>query len=283
MANDGRVLARSIRITVTPTAPESRSNRKADGPKEVTRGACRSVALYPQRFFNSSSPVRTHHVSFVLNHLGRAHLRRITLFADYCAPTVHQENRPERILCGSFARDCSKRNGRHGLYYNAFAASFSIWTQGKNHSMEILRLQTSHADEITRLQQIHSDELARLEAGDAWDISVLPTTTGALVKSAYRSGGASARRHVFKEEEQTGSWFWKTKRGLAIAVVLDENGIVLAFAGDGTKIRGYGPRIDKRHPNGTDFVNPADVEFHKGQLLRADAPADSRLLNKQKR
>jgi hypothetical protein len=117
-----------------------------------------------------------------------------------------------------------------------FGASLSIWTQRKNHSREISRLQTSHADETTRLQRIYSDELTRLEAGHAREISILQTTTDALVESAYRSGRASARPHVFKGEEQTGSWFWKTKHDLAIAVVLDENGNVLAFAGDGTKI-----------------------------------------------
>ena len=112
----------------------------------------------------------------------------------------------------------------------------SVWTQGMNHAREISRLQMSHTDEITRLQRIHSDELARLETGHAREISVLQTTTEARVESAYRSGRASARPHVFKGEEQTGSWFWKTKRDLAFAVVLDENGNVLAFAGDGSKI-----------------------------------------------
>ena len=90
--------------------------------------------------------------------------------------------------------------------------------------------------EINRLQRIHSDELARLETAHAREISVLQTTTEALVESACRSGRASARPHVFEGEEQTGSWFWKTKRDIAIAVVLDENGNLLAFAGDGSKI-----------------------------------------------
>ena len=118
----------------------------------------------------------------------------------------------------------------------ALGTSFSIWMQAKNHSTEMSRLQTSHANEINRLQRIHSDELARLETAHAREISVLQTTTEALVESAYRSGRASARPHVFKGEEQTGSWFWKTKRDIAIAVVLDENGNLLAFAGDGSKI-----------------------------------------------
>ncbi len=66
-------------------------------------------------------------------------------------------------------------------------------------------------------------------------ISLLQTTTETLVESAYRSGRASARPHVFKGEEQTSSWFWKTKRDVAFAVVLDENGNLLTFAGDGSK------------------------------------------------
>jgi hypothetical protein len=49
-----------------------------------------------RRFAKSTCPVRTHHVSFVLNHLECSHLRRITLFADYCAPTVHQNLAPIR-------------------------------------------------------------------------------------------------------------------------------------------------------------------------------------------
>jgi hypothetical protein len=101
----------------------------------------------------------------------------------------------------------------------------------------VFRLLTSHGNEINRLQRIHSDELARLESAHAVEISVLQTTTEARVQSAYRSGRASARPHVFKADEQTGSWFWKTKRDIALAVVLDENGNLLAFAGDGSKIQ----------------------------------------------
>jgi hypothetical protein len=104
------------------------------------------------------------------------------------------------------------------IVLGALGASFWAWTQRKNHLRKISRLQTSHTDEINRLQRIHSDELSCLETGYAREISVLQTTTEALVESAYRSGRASARPHVFKGEEQTGSWFWKTKRDLAIAV-----------------------------------------------------------------
>jgi hypothetical protein len=43
-----------------------------------------------RRFANSSCPVCTHTHSFVLNHLRRSHLRRITSFAGYSAPRVHQ-------------------------------------------------------------------------------------------------------------------------------------------------------------------------------------------------
>src|ERR1700721_3798128 len=56
---------------------------------------CRRV-YWRRRFAKSTCPVRTHHVSFVLNHLECSHLRRITLFADYCAPTVHQNLAPIR-------------------------------------------------------------------------------------------------------------------------------------------------------------------------------------------
>jgi hypothetical protein len=118
--------------------------------------------------------------------------------------------------------------------------------KAESYLREISRLETRHAeqetrrtDEVNRLQRIHTDELARLEAAHTRELSVLQTTTEALVESAYRSGRASARPHVFKGEEQTGSWFWKTKRDLALAVVLDENGNVLAFAGDGSKIHSF--------------------------------------------
>lgn len=42
----------------------------------------------------SEIPVRTHHVSFVLNRPECAHLRRITRFPDYGAPNVRQKNFP---------------------------------------------------------------------------------------------------------------------------------------------------------------------------------------------
>src|SRR5712672_3232420 len=42
------------------------------------------------RFANFSCAVGTHHVLFALNHLECAHLHRIILFAECCAPCVHQ-------------------------------------------------------------------------------------------------------------------------------------------------------------------------------------------------
>jgi hypothetical protein len=107
----------------------------------------------------------------------------------------------------------------------ALGASVFACTQRENHSRE-----------ISRLQQNHSDQLARLETAHAREVSILRETIEARLESAYRSGRSSARPHVFKGEEQTGSWFWKTKRDLTVAVVLDEDGNVLAFAGDGSKI-----------------------------------------------
>ena len=38
------------------------------------------------------------------------------------------------------------------IVLGALGASFWVWTQGKNHSTDISRLQTSHTDEIERLQ-----------------------------------------------------------------------------------------------------------------------------------
>ena len=59
----------------------------------------------------------------------------------------------------------------------ALGASFWVWTQRKNHSTDISRLQTGRTDEIDRLQRIHSDELSRLETEHARVISLLQTTT----------------------------------------------------------------------------------------------------------
>lgn len=64
--------------------------------------------------------------------------------------------------------------------------------------------------------------------------------TEKLIDSAYRCGRASARPRVFKGEEHTGRWFWKMTREWAVAVVLDEEGGVLAFAGDGSKLDSIG-------------------------------------------
>jgi hypothetical protein len=129
----------------------------------------------------------------------------------------------------------------------ALASFFSVWAQRANHSRETSRLQTNHADEISRLQRIHSDAISRLEqsyreeisrqeTSHAKEISRSQESNEARVESAYQSGRASTRPHVFKGEEQTGSWFWRTKHELALAVVLDENNKVLAFAGDGSKV-----------------------------------------------
>ena len=46
-----------------------------------------------RRFAKSTCPVRTHHVSFVLNHLEFAHLHGITLFADYVHQLCTKESR----------------------------------------------------------------------------------------------------------------------------------------------------------------------------------------------
>jgi hypothetical protein len=54
----------------------------------VLYGDLRSSQL--QRFANSSCPVRTHTLSFVLNDLRRSDLRQITSFASYSAPRVHR-------------------------------------------------------------------------------------------------------------------------------------------------------------------------------------------------
>jgi hypothetical protein len=43
-----------------------------------------------RRFANFPCPVRTHHASFVLNHLECAQLHRSNPFAESCAPSVHQ-------------------------------------------------------------------------------------------------------------------------------------------------------------------------------------------------
>jgi hypothetical protein len=51
-----------------------------------------------RRFANFSCPVRIHHVSFVLNHLRRCHLRRIASFAGYSAPRVHQQAFPNLLV-----------------------------------------------------------------------------------------------------------------------------------------------------------------------------------------
>jgi hypothetical protein len=48
------------------------------------------MSSHLQRFAKSTCPVRTHTLSFVLNHLRRSLLRRITSFAAYSAPRVHQ-------------------------------------------------------------------------------------------------------------------------------------------------------------------------------------------------
>lgn len=111
-----------------------------------------------------------------------------------------------------------------------------FWMQGQNHSKEIAHLRTSHADEISRLQQDHSSEVSRLEIAHAKAISVLQSMAEKLVESAHLSGRASARPHVFKGQEHTGRWLWKMTRELAVAVVVDEQGSVLAFAGDGSKL-----------------------------------------------
>jgi hypothetical protein len=51
-----------------------------------------------RRFANFPCPVRTHHVSFVLNDLECSQLREMTSFAGYCAPAVHQNLAPSREL-----------------------------------------------------------------------------------------------------------------------------------------------------------------------------------------
>ncbi|SRR6266568_2976844 len=48
-----------------------------------------------RRFAKSTCPVRTHHVSFVLNDFARCQLRRIIPFASYSAPRVHQKFSPQ--------------------------------------------------------------------------------------------------------------------------------------------------------------------------------------------
>ena len=78
-----------------------RLGKCATGPTRLLappRKGCSRASTRPLlwRFANSSYPVRARYVSFVLNHLACAHLRRITLFADYCAPTVHQNLAPIR-------------------------------------------------------------------------------------------------------------------------------------------------------------------------------------------
>ena len=111
-----------------------------------------------------------------------------------------------------------------------------FWMQRRNHLQEISRLQTTHTDEISRLEQNHSNEVSAIETAHSKAISLLESMTDKLVESAYRSGRASARPHVFEGEEHTGRWFWKMTRKLTVAVVLDEQGGVLAFAGDGSKL-----------------------------------------------
>src|SRR5215475_10581704 len=108
--------------------------------------------------------------------------------------------------------------------------------QRMNHLQEISRLQTTHTDKISRLEEAHSTKVAAIETAHAKAISLLEGMTEKLVESAYRSGRASTRPHVFKGEEHTGRWFWKMTRALTVAVVLDEQGAVLAFAGDGSKL-----------------------------------------------
>jgi|HubBroStandDraft_6_1064221.scaffolds.fasta_scaffold02576_15 hypothetical protein len=62
-----------------PPVESSGNNRRVAGDLNCGR-----------RFANFPCPVRTHHVSFVLNHLERAQLYRSTPFAESCAPSVHQ-------------------------------------------------------------------------------------------------------------------------------------------------------------------------------------------------
>jgi hypothetical protein len=51
------------------------------------------------------------------------------------------------------------------IVLGALGASFWVWTQRKNHSTDISRLQTGRTDEIDRLQRIHSDELSASRNG----------------------------------------------------------------------------------------------------------------------
>src|SRR6267154_2735662 len=61
------------------------------------------------RFANFSWAVRTHHVLFALNHLECAHLHRIILFAECCAPCAPNSNRITCITCAKqSATGCPK-------------------------------------------------------------------------------------------------------------------------------------------------------------------------------
>src|SRR6266403_2356613 len=60
-----------------------------------------------RRFAKSTCPVRTHHVSFVLNNLRRSQLRHMLSFATYCAPTVHQNYPAPSVAQTAGAGSCN--------------------------------------------------------------------------------------------------------------------------------------------------------------------------------
>jgi hypothetical protein len=83
-----RLAARRDILVAPPESPWTEANHQVGSEAQIVSDIVHATTENWRRFSKSTCPVRTDHVSFVLNHLECSHLRRITLFADYCAPLL---------------------------------------------------------------------------------------------------------------------------------------------------------------------------------------------------